>query len=137
MKILLKVLYIELTVIFVMIMYLSLPACLAESNTAKQDSKAVQMESGTGKDELLKWFRNNMKYASAPMFDFMQRREEQINECIKEKIACKWLMGSAITNSGKGYIVSFKDNKFTIDEFPAGKDADYGITDKDMSFKKN
>jgi hypothetical protein len=76
-----------------------------------------------------------MKYAS--MFDFMKRREEQINECIEAKIACKWLMGSGVTNSGKGYIVTFKDNEFTIDEFPAGKDSDYGITDKDMSFKKN
>ncbi len=91
-------------------------------------------ESGTGKENLLKWFRNNMKYASK--FDFMKRRDEQINECTEAKIACEWLMGSKITNSGKGYIVTFKDNEFTIDEFPAGREPEYNITDKDIFFKK-
>ena len=135
MRMLLRILHIELAVFFIMILCSSIPACSTESNAPQQGSKTIRVESGTGKDELLKWFRGNMKYAS--MFDFMKRREEQINECIEAKIACKWLMGSGITNSGKGYIVSFKDNEFTIDEFPAGTDSDYGITDKDMSFKKN
>ena len=122
------------TVIFVVIVSLYSISCSKESNTIGQGN-TVRIQSGKGKEELLQWFRSNMKYAS--MFDFMKRREEQINECIEAKIACKWLTGSGITNSGKGYIVSFKDNEFTIDEFPAGKDSDYGITDKDMSFKKN
>ncbi len=65
----------------------------------------------------------------------MERREEQINTCIEEKILCKWIIGSEITNSHKGYIVSFKDNEFTIDEFPAGSESDYGITNKDIYFK--
>lgn len=122
------------TVIFVVIVSLYSISCSKESNTIEQGN-TVRIQSGKGKEELLQWFRSNMKYAS--MFDFMKKREEQINECIEAKIACKWLMGSGITNSGKGYIVSFKDNEFTIYEFPAGKDSDYGITDKDMSFKKD
>jgi hypothetical protein len=40
-----------------------------------------------------------------------------------------------VTNSQKGYIISFKDNEFTIDEFPAGSESEYGITDKDIYFK--
>lgn len=76
---------------------------------------------------------SNMKYATH--MDFMERREEQINKCIEEKISCKWIIGSGITNSNKGYVVSFKDNKFAIDEFPAGSESEYGITNKDIYFK--
>jgi hypothetical protein len=74
-----------------------------------------------------------MKYAS--FMDFMKRREEQINSCIEEKISCKWIIGSGITNSQKGYVVSFKDNEFTIEEFPAGSESEYDITKKDIYFK--
>ncbi|HYA11814.1 MAG TPA: hypothetical protein VEF37_02375 [Thermodesulfovibrionales bacterium] len=133
MKMLLRILHVELTMIFIMILCLSVPACSTESNTPKQGSKTIRVESGTGKDELLKWFRGNMKYAS--MFDFMKRREEQIDSCMEKKILCKWIIGSEITNSHKGYIVSFENNGFTIDEFPAGSESDYNITNKDIFFK--
>ena len=133
MKILLRILHAELSMLFMMILCLSVPACSTESNTPQQGSKTIQVESGTGKDELLKWFRSNMKYAS--MFDFMERREKQINQCIKEKIVCKWIIGSGITNSQKGYIVSFKDNEYSIEEFPAGSESEFGISNKDIFFK--
>ena len=129
-----RILIITVKIDFFIVISWNVISCSAESNTPKQSSKTVRVESGTGKENLLKWFRNNMKYAS--MFDFMKRREEQINECTETKIACEWLMGSKITNSGKGYIVTFKDNEFTIDEFPAGKEPEYNITNKDIFFKK-
>lgn len=128
-----RILNITLKTVFFIIISWNVISCSTESTTPKQDSKTIRVESGNSKEELLKWFQSNMKYAS--MFDFMKRREEQINQCIEEKIACKWIIGSEITNSHKGYIVSFKDNEFTIDEFPAGSESDYSITNKDIYFK--
>lgn len=120
--------------ILILIISLNIISCSTESNTTTgQNRNTVQIKSGTGKDELLKWFSSNMKYATH--MDFMERREEQINKCIEEKISCKWIIGSGITNSYKGYVVSFKDNKFAIDEFPAGSESEYGITNKDIYFK--
>ncbi len=129
-----RILVITIKLVFFIAISWNVISCSAASNTPKENSKNVRVESGTGKEKLLEWFRNNMKYAS--MFDFMKKREEQINECTETKIACEWLMGSKITNSGKGYIVTLKDNEFTIDEFPAGKEPEYNMTDKDMFFKK-
>ena len=120
-------------VLLILIISLNIISCSSKSDTTGQESKTVRIKSGTGKEELLKWFSTNMKYAS--FMDFMERREEQINSCIEKKIECKWIIGSEITNSHKGYIVSFKDNEFTIDEFPAGSESDYGITNKDIYFK--
>jgi hypothetical protein len=120
------------TVIFVVIVSLYSISCSKESNTIGQGN-TVRIQSGKGKEELLKWFKSNMKYAS--MFDFMKRREEQIDSCMEKKIVCKWTIGSEITNSHKGYIVSFENNGFTIDEFPAGSESDYNITNKDIFFK--
>ena len=129
-----RILIIAVKMVFFILISWNIIACSAEPNNANQDSKTVRVESGSGKEELLKWFRSNMKYAA--MFDFMKKREEQIDECIQAKIACKWLLGSKITNSGKGYIVTFKDKEFIIDEFPAGKESEYNITDKDIYFTK-
>jgi hypothetical protein len=120
-------------VLLILIISLNIISCTTKSDTTGQESKTVRIKSGTGKDELLKWFSANMKYAS--FMDFMERREEQINSCIEKKIVCKWIIGSEITNSHKGYIVSFKDNEFTIDEFPSGSESNYGITNKDIYFK--
>lgn len=119
-------------IIFVVILSLNLISCSTESNTTEHGN-TVRVQSGNGKDELLQWFSKNMKYSSFK--GFMEKREEQINGCIEKKIVCKWIMGSGITNSQKGYIISFKDNEFTIDEFPAGSESEYGITDKDIYFK--
>jgi len=107
---------------------------LGESNTAAKDNNTIRVTKGTGKDELLKWFKNNFKYSS--LKGFMERREQQINLCTEKKISCKWIMGSATTNSQKGYIVTFKENKFTVEEFPAGRESEYGIKEKDFYFKK-
>lgn len=65
----------------------------------------------------------------------MERREQQTNLCIEKKISCQWVIGSAITNSKKGYIITFKEDKFTIEEFPAGSESKYGIKEKDLFFK--
>jgi maltose-binding protein MalE len=119
-------------IIFLVIMILNLTSCSTESNTSGQGN-TVRIQSGSGKEELLQWLSKNMKYASFK--GFMEKREEQINTCVEKKIVCKWIIGSGITNSHKGYIISFKDNEFTIDEFPAGSESDYGITDKDIYFK--
>jgi hypothetical protein len=108
-------------------------SCLSESNSAGKDNNTIQVTKGTGKDELLKWFKNNFKYSSIE--GFMEKREQQINLCIEKKISCKWIMGPAITNSQKGYIVTFKEDKFTVEEFPAGKESEYGIKEKDLYFK--
>jgi hypothetical protein len=107
---------------------------LAESNTVAKDNNTIQITKGTGKDGLLKWFKNNFKY---PPFlkTFMEKREQQIDLCIEKKISCKWIMGSAITNSKKGYIVTFKEDKFTVEEFPAGRESEYGMKEKDIFFK--
>jgi|GEM_PF-5021429 len=120
-------------VLLILIISLNIISCSSKSDTTGQESNTIRIKSGTGKEELLQWFSKNMKYASFK--GFMERREEQINTCIEEKILCKWIIGSEITNSHKGYIVSFKDNEFTIDEFPAGSESDYGITNKDIYFK--
>lgn len=125
---------IAVKVVFFILISWNVISCSTEPNSPKQDSQTVRVESGSGKEELLKWFRGNMKYSA--MFDFMKKREEQINECIETKIVCEWFLGSAITNSGKGYIVTFKDNQFTVAEFPAGRETEYGITKKDIYFKK-
>jgi hypothetical protein len=100
----------------------------------KQDTVPPAKISGIGKDELLKWFSSNMKYAST-LEGFMDRREQQINFCLEKKIPCTWIIGSAITNSQKGYVITFKDNEFTVEEFPAGKESDYDISEKDLYFK--
>jgi hypothetical protein len=129
-----RILIIAVKMVFFILISWNVIACSAEPNNSNQDSKTVRLESGSGKEELLKWFRSNMKYAA--MFGFMKKREEQINQCVETKIVCEWFLGSAITNSGKGYIVTFKDNKFTVGEFPAGSETEYGITKKDIYFKK-
>lgn len=129
-----RILIIAVKMVFFILISWNVVSYSTEPNSTKQDSKAVRVESGSGKEELLKWFRSNMKYAA--MFDFMKRREEQINQCVEAKIVCEWFLGSAITNSGKGYIVTLKDNEFTVGEFPAGREPEYGITDKDIYFKK-
>jgi hypothetical protein len=119
--------------IIISLMSFTLITCSSESNTSEQGSNTVQVKSGTGKEELLKWFKNNFKYSS--MEGFMEKREQQINLCIEKKIFCQWIMGSAITNSQKGYIITFKEDKFTTEEFPAGKESEYGIKEKDFYFK--
>ena len=119
--------------IIISLMSFTLITCSSKSNTSEQGSNTVQVKSGTGKEELLKWFKNNFKYSS--MEGFMEKREQQINLCIEKKISCQWIMGSAITNSQKGYIITFKEDKFTIEEFPAGKESEYGIKEKDFYFK--
>ena len=129
-----RILSITVKIVFFIVISWNVISCSTESNTPQQSSKTVRVESGTGKEDLLKWFRSSMKYAS--MFDFMKRREEQINQCMEAKIVCEWLLGSGITNSGKGYIIIFENNKFTVDEFPAGREPEYNITNKDIYFKK-
>jgi hypothetical protein len=140
-----------LKLLFILILSSIIMSCATESTTVKQEigpapitseigkeepkqeSSIDPKTSGTGKEELLKWFGANMKYVSTE--GFMERREKQINFCIEKKILCKWLIGSGITNSQKGYVVTFKDNEFTIEEFPAGKESEYGIAEKDLYFK--
>jgi len=130
---LLRIMNKAMWLIIISLMSFTLITCSSESNTSKQGSNTVQVKSGTGKEELLKWFKNNFKYSS--LKGFMEKREQQINLCIEKKISCQWIMGSAITNSQKGYIITFKEDKFTIVEFPAGKESEYGIKEKDFYFK--
>ena len=148
----LKTMNTVLRLLFILILSSIIMSCATESTTVKQEispapitsetgkeelkqeSSIATKTSGTGKEELLKWFEANMKYVST-LEGFMERREQQINLCIEKKIPCKWLIGSAITNSQKGYIITFKDNEFTIEEFPAGKESEYGIKEKDLYFK--
>ena len=131
---LLRIVNTAVMLIFVVTVSSHVISCSAEnSTTTGQSSKTVQIQSGKGKDELLKWFANNFKYAS--LKGFMEKREEQINSCMEKKIECKWIIGSEITNSKKGYIVSFRDNEFTVDEFPAGSESEYVISNKDIYFR--
>jgi hypothetical protein len=141
-----------LKLLFILITSSIIMSCATESTTVKQKSSPAPITSemgkdelkqesnidpktsGTGKEELLKWFGANLKYASI-LKGLTERREQQINFCIEKKIPCKWLIGSGITNSQKGYVVTFKDNEFTIEEFPAGKESEYGIAKKDLYFK--
>jgi hypothetical protein len=129
-----RIFVITVKLLFFIVISWNVISCSTESNTSLQGGKTALVESGMGKEDLLKWFRSNMKYASK--FDFMKKREEQINQCIDAKTVCEWLTGSGITNSGRGYIVTLENKAFTINEFPAGKDPEFGITDKDIFFKK-
>jgi len=130
---LLRIINTIISLIILSFMSFATISCTSESNTAGKDNNIIQVTKGTGKNELLKWFKNNFKYSS--MEGFMEKREQQINLCIEKKISCQWIMGSAITNSQKGYIITFKEDKFTIEEFPAGKESEYGIKEKDFYFK--
>lgn len=130
---LLRIINTIISLIILSFMSFATISCSSESTTAGKDNNIIQVTKGTGKNELLKWFKDNFKYSS--MEGFMEKREQQINLCIEKKISCQWIMGSAITNSQKGYIITFKEDKFTIEEFPAGKESEYGIKEKDLYFK--
>jgi len=82
---LLRIVNTAVMLIFVVTVSSHVISCSAEnSTTTGQSSKTVQIQSGKGKDELLKWFANNFKYAS--LKGFMEKREEQINSCMEKKI---------------------------------------------------